>query len=230
MKTRLILVRHAEAEGNDKRLFQGWTDGLLTEKGHMQAKVMADRLQDVDIDLLYSSSLMRTKQTAQYISDAKNLPIIVTDKLREIHGGDWENEPWSVLPEKWPEQYEMWEKAPHIVQLPNGESMPEFYNRLVLEIESILEENEGKNLCIVTHGTAIRALMCFIKGCPLEEIQSIVWYDNTAITIADYENGKFEMVCEGDSYHLGEELCTITRQDWFQELMNNEQNNIQNEQ
>jgi methionine salvage enolase-phosphatase E1 len=87
MKTRLIFVRHAEAEGNLKRLFHGWYDSSITEKGHKQAKKVAERLSDVPIEVIYSSSLKRTLQTAQYIADVKQLPIIRTDKMKEINGG-----------------------------------------------------------------------------------------------------------------------------------------------
>lgn len=215
MKTKLVLIRHAEAEGNYKRLFQGWTDGDLTEKGHIQAEIIARRVKDMDIDVLYASSLKRTMETARYISEIKKLPIIKTDKLKEIFGGDWENVPWDLLPHKWPSEYESWEKEPHNHRMPNGESMAEFYHRLVMEIERILEENQGKCVCIVTHGTAIRALMCYIKGCSLEEMINIDWYENTSVTIVEYENGVFNLLVEGDASHIGKELRTIENQDWW---------------
>jgi len=108
MKTRLIFVRHAEAEGNVNRRFQGWTDGELTEKGHIQAQKVAKRLKDEKIDVIYSSSLKRTMQTADYISKIKNLPIIRTDKLKEINGGDWENVSFDELPTLWPHEHDTW--------------------------------------------------------------------------------------------------------------------------
>jgi len=74
IKTRIIFVRHAEAEGNLNRVFHGWTDSSITERGHLQAQRVAQRLKDVDIDVIYSSSLKRTLQTAQYIADVKTFP------------------------------------------------------------------------------------------------------------------------------------------------------------
>jgi len=38
IKTRIIFVRHAEAEGNLNRVFHGWTDSSITERGHLQAR------------------------------------------------------------------------------------------------------------------------------------------------------------------------------------------------
>jgi len=219
-KTRLIFVRHAEAEGNKSRHFHGWTDSHITEKGHIQAKLVAERLKEMDIDVLYSSSLTRALETARYIAKAKNLPIIRTDKLKEINGGEWENLTWSELEKRWPKDYETWENTPHKHQMPGGESMVQFQERLVDEVMHIINQNIGKNICIVTHGTAIRALICFFRACTLEEMINVAWCDNTAITIIDYEDGRFSTVVEGDSTHLGSEYGTVVNQQWWEEYMN----------
>ena len=218
-KTRLIIVRHAEAEGNYKRLFHGWSDGEITEKGHIQAAKAAERLKDIRMDVLYSSSLKRTIQTAGYISKLKNLPIIRTDKLKEINGGDWEGEPWDVLPKKWPQEYHTWENTPHLHSMPNGENMEEFQKRLIDEIMHIISMNKGRHVGIVTHGTAIKALLCYFEACELEAMFGIKWCDNTGITIVDYEDEKFNLIMEGDSSHLGDELSTVKNQDWWDDYV-----------
>jgi len=217
LKTRLIFVRHAEALGNKIRRFHGWTDSGLTEKGHLQAERVAQRLKDVDIDVLYSSSLQRAVQTAGYIAKTRGLPVKTSENLKEINGGDWEDVAWSELAQRWPDEYEAWENQPHRVKMPNGESMEEFRARLLDEVMGIIEKHEGKNICIVTHGTAIRALVCHFRNCTLEEMINIHWCDNTAITVIDHENGVFTVVTEGDSSHLGSELGTIVNQDWWEE-------------
>jgi broad specificity phosphatase PhoE len=217
MITRLIFVRHAEAEGNFIRVFQGWTDGELTPKGHLQARLAAEKLSTIQINVLYSSSLKRTLQTAQCISEIKNLPIIRTDKLKEINGGDWEGERWEDLPGKWPSEYDTWENKIHVHQMPNGESIIEFQKRLIDEVKYIAANNTGKNICIVTHGTAIRAMMAYFRHKELEEMQNIPWYDNTSITIVDFENNKFTIILEGDASHLDKEMSTLKNQDWWSE-------------
>ncbi|HHW30513.1 MAG TPA: histidine phosphatase family protein [Clostridiaceae bacterium] len=216
MVTRLYFVRHAEAEGNVKRIFHGWTDAKLTEKGRIQAQKLAARMKDMDIDVIYSSSLERAKETAAYIAAAKNLPVISNDNLREINGGSWENQKWEDLPLKWPYEYHTWENRPHIHNMPDGESMEDFQERLISEIKYIIDNNMGKNVCIVTHGTAIKALICYFTGCSLEEMLNINWVDNTSITEIHYEDGTFKVVDEGDSSHLGDEYSTLKFQDWWE--------------
>lgn len=221
MKTRLILVRHAEAEGNLNSLFHGWYDSKITEKGHKQAGKVAERLAFMPIDILYSSSLTRTLQTAQYISNVKQLPIIRTDKMKEINGGDWENLSWDEIPKLYPDENHTWENEPHIHQMPNGENMKEFNDRLIGEVKSIISQNTGKNICIVTHGAAIRTLLCNFYGKCLEHMKNIYWHDNTSVTVVDYDSEKdeFEVMMEGDSEHLEFELSTIQNQEWWQNFM-----------
>jgi len=206
MKTRLILIRHAEAEGNFLRIFHGITDSSITDKGHLQAQKVAHRLKEANIDILYSSTAQRAKQTAKYISDVIGLPINISDNLKEINGGDWEGQKWEDLPTKWPNQFDTWENMPHVHSMPNGETMEQFHNRLVVEIKHIISKNEGKVICIVTHGTAIRALLCYFTGCGLESMVDIEWCDNTSITTVDFYNhdqiSNFEIICRGDDFHL----------------------------
>jgi len=217
MVTRLIFVRHAQAEGNYIREFHGWTDSSLTPMGHIQAKKAAEKLKDTPIDVIYSSSLKRTMQTAQYIADIKGLPIIRTDKLKEINGGDWEGRKFDELPKLWPHEYDTWENEPHIHKMPNGESMEEFQKRVLDEVKYIIDKNKGKNICIVTHGTVIKALLCHFRYCTLEEMINIEWCDNASITIIDCEDGEFKIITEGDASHLGDEYSTIKNQEWWEE-------------
>lgn len=216
MKTKLYFIRHAEAEGNRDRIFHGWTDAKLTDKGYMQAEKVAAKLRDIDIDVIYASTLSRAKETARHIAEKKNLPVLTTEYLKEINGGFWENEKWVDIPTKWPSEYYTWENQPHTHSMPDGESMEDFQKRLILEVKNIIDENEGKSICIVTHGTAIKALLCYFYGCTLEEMLNIKWADNTSVTEIDYVDGTFKVISEGDNSHLSDELSTIKHQKWWE--------------
>lgn len=212
--TRLILVRHGEAEGNVNRRFHGHFDSHLTPNGHKQVLKLVQRLAQEKIDILYSSDLSRAYETAKYIADKKNMDINVLKGLREINGGDWEDVPWADLPERWPEANEHWEHQPHLLQMPNGESMVKFQERVVKTVTEIIQQNDDMNICVVTHGTAIKALLCFFYGKPLEEFINIPWHDNASITVIYIDGNTYKVALEGDNAHLGE-LSTLAKQNWW---------------
>ena len=75
MTTTLYLVRHAEAEGNWKRTFQGHIDSEVSEKGWTQLDYLARRFEQVRLDAVYSSPLKRAWATAEAINRFAGLPI-----------------------------------------------------------------------------------------------------------------------------------------------------------
>ena len=48
--TRIILIRHCEAEGNIKRVFQGHTDADISENGRKQLDLLRLRCRNMQID------------------------------------------------------------------------------------------------------------------------------------------------------------------------------------
>jgi len=58
--TRFIVVRHCEAQGNIRRVFNGITDGDITENGARQLDLLAARMAGERFDVIYSSPLRRS--------------------------------------------------------------------------------------------------------------------------------------------------------------------------
>ena len=88
---RLYFVRHGESEANTTGLFSNRPPGAaLTAAGREQAESLAVRLHDAGITQIYSSPLLRARQTAEILSAALNAPVEVTDALREYDMGIYE--------------------------------------------------------------------------------------------------------------------------------------------
>ncbi len=214
--TRLIIVRHAEASGNVDRIFHGQTNSNITKNGEAQLICLKERFKNIDFDVIYSSDLERAMQTAFAVNNYKKLSINVEKGLREINGGDWENVHFDELSILYPNEFQIWNKELHNLQMPNGESVRSFSIRLKETNENIIKKHKGKTICIVTHGTAIRVLMCFAKKLTIEQIDTVSWCDNSAISIVEYDdNFNPKIMLEGDSSHLHKGLSTIENQDWW---------------
>ncbi len=73
----ITLLRHGESVGNAESRWQGQADFPLTEKGRAQARVLAERWknENMQYDLVISSPLTRTKETAEIIASALDLKV-----------------------------------------------------------------------------------------------------------------------------------------------------------
>lgn len=215
-KTRIILIRHCEAEGNHKRIFQGHFDGKVSENGRAQLERLAERMKSLPFEAIYSSPLSRALETAKAANRYACLPIQTREGLMEISGGRWEGKPWASFPELYPKESEAWNLHPQDFHPQGGESMREVYDRIWNTITQIVRENQGKTVCVVSHGCAIRNFICRAKGFPIEELKNIDWCDNTGINIIDFDcQMNSELVLESDASHLDENISTFAKQTWW---------------
>ena len=100
--TRILLVRHCEAEGNTNGRFQGSSDCGISGNGEKQLELLALRLRNIRIDAMYSSPLKRAWLTAEAVNRYHHLPIHAEKRLQEIDGGDYEGLLWADLPKVTP--------------------------------------------------------------------------------------------------------------------------------
>lgn len=75
----VYFVRHAERLKEGERT----SESPITENGIKQATLVAERIKNVQIDVIYSSSYIRAKQTAEIISKVINKPIELWNHLIE---------------------------------------------------------------------------------------------------------------------------------------------------
>ena len=164
--TRFILVRHAETEGNAAKnaatkVWQGASDSPLTVRGELQVSATASHVAVLHhrnpIDVVYVSSLLRARRTADAISQAIGLPVQTEHALREFDLGDWEGRTFAEL-EEVEKLSQRWEVDPYFTP-PGGESPHIFQRRIVTVFENLASRNPNHTMLVVTHGGVIRNLL-----------------------------------------------------------------------
>ena len=170
MTTTLYLVRHAEAEGNWRRTFQGHSNSDVSEKGYRQLEYLARRFAEIPLDAVYSSPLKRAYETARAIDRAAGLPIVTDDDLMEINGGVFEGVPFAELPLRFPVEEARWDNEPWAFEAPGGESMRSVYERMRGAIGRIVRAHAGGTVAVASHGCAIRNLMRLWQLRPGEKV------------------------------------------------------------
>ena len=149
--SRLILIRHGETEWNVEGRYQGQADPPLNSKGRQQARSLASKLSGAGLELLISSPLKRAAETAQILAEILDLPVLLDDRLMEIHQGDWQTRLRSEIEGQYPELFRRWESEPWQVTPPNGENLYQVQERVDAFLEETLQHYPESCIGIVTH-------------------------------------------------------------------------------
>lgn len=202
--TRLYLVRHGETEWNKASRIQGRTDTELSSLGIEQAKKLAYRLNSEDIDVVYSSSLKRAMKTAGIIAECKGCSLYESEDYHEIRLGPWEGMTMSEIQEKYSEHLLTYKEDPINFKLPGAETFAELTERTYRAISEIVAMHKGKNILLVSHGTAIKAAIIRILGIDMNNYIKFK-IDNASISIIDFYDDSAEkpvVYCLNDTCHL----------------------------
>ena len=162
VKSKWFLVRHGESVSNKKGLTQGQNpnDGdFLTAEGISQVGKTAEFLKSQNIGLIVSSDLERCRITANIISKATGAKVVFDAGLRERNLGEAEGMPKDERNKKYGEEILFGYKTTP----PGGETFEELETRTWNAFIKNRDIDGNKNVVIVSHGGAIRAIVKKIK-------------------------------------------------------------------
>lgn len=184
---KIIFVRHGESKSN-----AGLTedeDSPLTRKGKMQAKYLANSLKKENISIIYTSNLLRAKQTGEIISKIIKVPIKASvEELNEYLGR-------------------------HLRSL-----LELLFNRRLKRLKKFLKKiskDKGKNktILIVAHAITNRIIMGYLLEIPLKKQLLFFRQHNTAMNSIYWSKfyGNWHMEHMNNLSHLPERLITISK-------------------
>lgn len=170
---RLLLVRHAESEANREHIIACGIPGPdLSDLGRDQAEALADRLREEEVDAIYHSRMVRTRQTAAPTAASLGLEMTELAGLHEVDLGD-------VAERSDPEAYELmdelatqWNMHDKLdLARPGGETGADVVRRMTAELDGLRERHGGSDdvVMAVAHGLCLRtAVQRWADGVSLE--------------------------------------------------------------
>lgn len=171
MKTyKIHLIRHGLTEANLKQQYIGSTDMPLAAVGLTELQRLKCENDYPRVDKVYSSPMLRCKQTANVLYPSKEIMII--DNLREIDFGDFEGKTATEL-ESDP-RYADW-AAGRISAAPGGEDNTDFAKRLCIGLNEIVRDMMASNAehsAVIMHGGAI---MMLLSSCAVPRKSMVEW-------------------------------------------------------
>jgi len=152
-----------------KHICYGWPEDtvpcMLDEVGIKEVTVSGTELKDKNIDVIYSSDILRTKQTSEIVALILGIDKIYYDeRLRDMNWGIFSE----GLKSKVYEYYE--DKDLMNDSVPEGECWRDLQKRAIAALKDIDKEYDNKNILIVTHGDVVLLLEAYLNDWDFDEI------------------------------------------------------------
>ncbi|MCR4318183.1 MAG: histidine phosphatase family protein [Planctomycetes bacterium] len=201
MTCNIYIVRHGRTEWNQSGIIQGWMDSKLDDLGRRQAEKTAEFIASEGIEKIYASDLSRARETAEIIVRTLEVPLTLSQGLREQHLGDFEGQPWEDLKKNRPEEVAKFVSDFDFV-LKGGESRRTMWSRVLAEYERIAEESDGNTVAIVTHGGPILTLVYHVLGIPYGKTKRFRT-SNAGVSLFEYSSNDWMLCFLNATTHLG---------------------------
>lgn len=187
--TRVYVVRHGQTDSNIRRTCLGLKDVPLNKKGRQQARELAARFKNIDIDVVYTSPLKRAVETISPYLELKGMNMRMSFGLIERDYGKWDDMTFEEIEREYPEEYMRWTEELISYKVPDGESAEDVQKRVNAFLEKMLRENDGKTIMLVTHLGTARHIISSLLG--LSTAQSWCFsIENGGVAVIDCEDGR----------------------------------------
>jgi probable phosphoglycerate mutase len=179
-----LVLRHGETPLSIEKRFSGRGDAALNERGEAQAAAAASRLADLGVEVIVSSPLRRTRQTAEAVAAKTGRDVVIEDGFAETDFGEWEGSTFGEIAKRSPDALKEWLADPQVAP-PGGESMAATAIRVTAARQRVVEQYGERRVLIVTHVTPIKLLLRDALDAPLHTVFRI-HIDPASLSVIDW--------------------------------------------
>ena len=207
----IYLIRHGRQAALECNV-----DAPLSVDGVRQATLLAQRLCEYDIDVIYTSDLLRAKETAKIIQKKiVAAKVTVLPEWKEIDFGALTGHTDEYIKEHYGEFRKERARMTSDLAFPDGECGQDVINRILDSFEEMIKKHD-KNILIVTHGGVIRSFVAYLLNMNLKDKLLLgMNLENTGITQLRYDEERQVYTLErfNDYAHL-EPFEELQRDSW----------------
>lgn len=202
----LYLIRHGQTAFSRENRFCGTSDPALTEAGQAMADAFAQAYASLTWDAIYSSPLLRARQTADALARVTGVPAVIDDGLAEIAYGEWEGLGVEEVQARWPEAYAYWAEDVASRGAPGGETAFHVAARAMRTVEAIRSRHETGNVLLVSHKATLRIITCALLGLDVRLFRERISQPVAAVSRFTLTKLTAKLDVLGDRAHLPEDL------------------------
>lgn len=196
---RVIFIRPGETDWNRELRWQGWVAAPMNEHGRRQVQRLASFIRNIGIGALYTSDLKRALETAELLTERLGFAAVADPRLRERSIGAWQGLTREEMREWYKDDYDRLQADPENFQIPGGESRQDVKKRMMTVFDEILAQSRAETVGIITHTTAVHALLDVILPGGFAGEEGV---RNTSVTTIVREENAWRLVASDDVTHL----------------------------
>ena len=197
----LVLTRHGLTPRSDPEQHLGQRiDIELSPAGQAQAVALAVRLAHVRFEQIYTSPLVRARETASIIAQRSpgKLSIEADPRLREMDYGHWEGLTYAQIDARDLAERQAWEADPARIPCPGGESGDDVAARVSSFLVDLLAAHDAhpgtdpaieRPVLAVAHSSLNRILVCVALGIAIREFRLRLQQSQANLTALRFEHG-----------------------------------------
>lgn len=202
---KIYVMRHGETAWNAEGKIQGRADIPLNEKGRELARKTSEALKDIPFTRVYTSPLIRAKETAMIVKGDRQIPVIEDERIQEISFGICEG--CHCSPELFdapdPNFRDFFLRPESYIPPKGGESIEEMTERTSAFFNELIHDKtlEKETILVSSHGAALRGILATVYQHDKADFWAGGVYKNCAVTIVEVENGIPKMLEEAKVYY-----------------------------
>ena len=154
----LYLIRHGQTDcSRANRMCGAGIDSPLNDAGLAMAEALGEALAQQPWRAIYSSPLLRARQTAAPLAQRRGLAIEVVEGTQEIAYGAWDGRLEHEVEQSEPEAWANWQRDSGVFSPPGGENAHAVAARALPAIERIRSAHSDGPVVLFSHKAIIRA-------------------------------------------------------------------------
>ena len=197
----LVLTRHGLTPRSVPEQHLGQRiDVELSDAGRAQAQALATRVRGIAFERVFSSPLVRARETARIVATGLRTPVEVeTDpRLMEMDYGTWEGLTYAQIDERDAARRRAWEADPASIPCPDGESANDVADRARTFLNDLLATHseahapadaDAPPVLAVAHSSFNRILVCVALDLPVREFRLRLQQGQVNLTALRFEHG-----------------------------------------
>jgi probable phosphoglycerate mutase len=200
--TKIILTRHGHIEGITPERFRGRLDLPITALGQRQIAATSHRINATwKIAAIYTSPMSRCVITGEAIAQPSGLTVKPLAGLNDIDYGAWQGLTHDEAKARWPAEFAMWFRAPHLAQPPGGETLQDVLARAASTLRTVTRDRPDDTVVLVGHDSVNRVILLHVLELPLSRYW-LFKQEPCTINELDFVDGAFSVRTINETYHL----------------------------